>query len=522
MSRFKNRWKIQGILTTLTPLHIGDGKTVQRRDCAYLSPDGDAVEIVSVATDIHERAYVPGTALKGNLRAWTENYGNDEQSIREIFGVQEAGGKAEFWDAYCVSPPADDFNPGRCWSGQRLTAIAASVAIDRRTRTASARKLFYREFVPPGISFEVTITAQDLTKQELDLLLCALHGFNHDVTPVALGARTSDHWGRLKWDLTSAREMNEASVTAWLNAGAASIAGAFGSFSTPAAIDSLTLVTPQAGANVVFDLELEFSGLFLVNDPSQRRERNKDELVGAEILQPVGHAPTCDESGQPFLPAASFRGALRSQAERILRTIGGPSAAWHPGEPGLTRDWETISDVSQLSGLCLASQVFGAPGWHTPIGVTDFKLPKGSRPNYLMHEMVAIDRFTGAGAEGLKFNAKAVCQPSFQGTVTIDLDALKRADCGPGGLLLLAFTLRDLLEGDIAFGFGAGKGYGACRAIVRAVRWPEWEKIPDAFRKDLEESDIPDLIAGKQLSDALQIKLLDWFEDLNMAAVREE
>ena len=34
---------------------------------------------------------------------------------------------------------------------------------------------------------------------------------------------------------------------------------------------------------------------------------------------------------------------------------------------------------------------------------------------------------------------------------------------------LLAYTLRDLREGDVGFGFGAAKGFGACSATVRVT-----------------------------------------------------
>src|SRR6267142_104431 len=205
----------------------------------------------------------------------------------------------------------------------------------------------------------------------------------------------------------------------------------------------------------------------------------------------------------------------------ILRTIGGPSADWRPGERGLTPRREAIEQKSQLADLCLASQVFGAPGWRTPIGLTDFTLSAGTEPHYIMHEMLAIDRFTGGSTEGLKFNAKALCRPRLEGTVTANLEALERSCAGTGGLMLLAFVFRDLIEGDIALGFGAGKGYGACRVVVRAVHWPRWENIPQVFRKDLTEEDLPDLMTAKPVSEQLKLESqMYWFEDLKKTAER--
>ncbi len=75
--------------------------------------------------------------------------------------------------------------------------------------------------------------------------------------------------------------------------------------------------------------------------------------------------------------------------------------------------------------------------------------------------MVAIDRLHGGAAEGLKFNVEFVMTPTLDGVLTLDLMRI-----APWGLGLLALTLRDLVEGDVTFGFGASKGYGAGRLRV--------------------------------------------------------
>jgi hypothetical protein len=62
---------------------------------------------------------------------------------------------------------------------------------------------------------------------------------------------------------------------------------------------------------------------------------------------------------------------------------------------------------------------------------------------------------------------------------------------------LLVLLLRDLIEGDITFGFGSAKGYGACRARISAC-------IPDVSLNTLEESGLLAIIkdAGYELSEA--------------------
>jgi hypothetical protein len=70
-----------------------------------------------------------------------------------------------------------------------------------------------------------------------------------------------------------------------------------------------------------------------------------------------------------------------------------------------------------------------------------------------MLDFLAIDRFTGGGAEGLKFDALALWKPAF--TLRLHLDNPE-----PWELGWLALVLRDLAEGWLRVGFGAAKGFG--------------------------------------------------------------
>jgi hypothetical protein len=90
---------------------------------------------------------------------------------------------------------------------------------------------------------------------------------------------------------------------------------------------------------------------------------------------------------------------------------------------------------------------------------------------------LAIDRFTGGGADGLKFNAQAVYQPVLSGTLRLDV---RRLDLWALGLL--ALTLRDALEGDLTFGFGASKGYGAGHIRVTGIQAMGLDHYPPLWK----------------------------------------
>jgi CRISPR/Cas system CSM-associated protein Csm3 (group 7 of RAMP superfamily) len=468
---FKDRWQIVGTLTTLTPLHIGNGESTQRKTLIVESSTGDSkekVQIAAVATDGQGQAYIPGTTLKGDLRAWLKRHHSASATVKEVFGSEDAGaddavgGKAEFWDARVVACP-DPAPPVPYWHPQRLTGVAAAVAIDRRTHTASPNKLLHQEFVPPGVAFEVTITGQDMQPDELHLLLYALEQFNSTHAPVSLGANTGDGQGRLTWTLIDIACLSKADVIAWLQRQDAPVG--YAGYHSLAAAEREALVAqasrafaPAIQPAITLHLALHCAGPFLINDPSQTI---KDKDAAPDTHTP-DHIPLRDAQGRVLLPARSIRGVMRSQAEKIVRTLN-VEAACRSTDPADACN-PIYEAQHSTTYLCLTCQMFGATGWRAPVAFSDFVLLSDSPETPFQQEFVAIDRFTGGGADRLKFNAQAVYQPVLSGILRLDLQRLD-----PWALGLLALSLRDAMEGDLTFGFGASKGYGAGRITVTGI-----------------------------------------------------
>ena len=210
---FKNRWRIEGTLTTITPLHIGSGATTILDKIKDEKKDRKA-DIAAVATDHGNKPYIPGATLKGNMRAYLRQSGLDKSSKTEfekLFGSDDpkgensCGGALEFLNATGSSPSDYDGNNIPYWNNMRLTGVSASAVIDRQTRTAANQKLFYTEYVPKGISFKVVITGQDIEDNELALLLYALDGFKDKDKKVKLGAGEADGWGEFEWKIDAVR-----------------------------------------------------------------------------------------------------------------------------------------------------------------------------------------------------------------------------------------------------------------------------------------------------------------------------
>lgn len=508
------RWLIRGTLTTRSPLHIGSGEAVWRNDVQRtgVGEDGRAqqipVDVQAVATDARGLCYIPATGLKGALRARLG------ARAAELLGSPDGAGRFLFRDAH-ARPGQTVRNAPPYWHAASLTGVGTSVAIDRRTRAASDARLFHYELVPPGISFDVAVTGDGASKEHVLDLLVALAGFNDADDPVTLGSGTGNGWGLCSWKLQDITSMDAKSVAAWLRKGAHEcgddVTVGYGSKQDLAP----ERVAPAARAVIAATLELVFEAGFLVNDPASAGGRDPR---GDSPSSTPDHMPLRDQDGRPYLPATSFRGAMRSQAERILRTVAGDAGACAPHLKG---NCGAVDDAADLTKLCPACRLFGATGWRAPLRVSDFRMQ--SSGGEFIQDFLAIDRFTGGGANHLKFDAQASDRPVLRGSLRLDLDALQRAGAGAWSIGLLALALRDLDQGDYGLGFGHGKGYGRCRVKLVGLTLPAWDVIPTRWREMLAPLDErrwkalneADVVAGT--SGALEDALGLW-----MTALHEE
>ena len=158
------RWRIRGSFTTTAPMHVGSGANTEHS--SIIVQNKAPCDVAAVVMDYQGHPCIPGTALKGVLRAWAEQFFPDESAaIVRIFGHQDVtaptaeSGWAEFTTAFIRTLTQTDLEQFEkrvpYWQPDRCTGIFSSVCISRKTGAAQANKLFYQEFVPEGVSFEV-------------------------------------------------------------------------------------------------------------------------------------------------------------------------------------------------------------------------------------------------------------------------------------------------------------------------------------------------------------------------------
>lgn len=490
-------------LTTRAPLHIGTGSGTETADDL-------------VRRDAQGRVLIPGTALGGALRTLatrlaprlggrpcklTPRRGNAcGCPVCELFGEiapQEttASGKASrliIHDAILAAAPPVQIRDG--------------VGIDRVTGAAARRERikFDLEVVPASAVFDVRIELEPDTPH-LDLLAASLAEWQtgrgalggrvgrgmgaFDVTDVTLVQRDLNDAQTLMAYLKSDEPWQGGGDTGWLDTTLQAARAKRVAYRANETFD-------PARRWVVAEFTLQADGPLLTHDLVQAARSGFDHapLLAAYVV-----------GATPVLPGSSLRGVLRSQAERIARTlvtlrttdsagflahcaacsplVGDADLPLASCDSLLRNAGHGTDEELDPADLCLACTLFGSPRLGSRLRVEDALLKAGTSPVYKALDFLAVDRFTGGGRDSAKFDAAVLWQPAF----TCRLYLENPADWELGWL---ALVLRDLREGWLSVGMGRSKGFGAVHitdgrlqfGFVHPGDWPEVEALAPSPR----------------------------------------
>lgn len=516
-------------LKTQTALHVGGS-------------GGDEVTDDLLRRDAQGRIFIPGSAIAGPLRAIATRLaprfgskpcaalvgGHDQCScwVCDMFGEvnpqegNEKGGTASLlWieDAY---DSVHKHGP---------TSIRDGVGIDRPSGAAARQGSvkFDLEVLPAGAIFEVRMLLRahanpEVHKRNEKLLAIALAEWQGGRG--TLGGRVARGLGGFKVTEVGWHERQLATTKAlmdFLNRGDEDfLAAAIGTVTQAKRLEAIRTddaikIIPASGRDRRSDLTayatarawaqaevtLQFQGPMLINDLARSRRGGFD------------HTPWKDSPGlqDPWmLPGSSVRGVLRSQAERIARTIatqrasdetdflrrcpaGDPNNSRRANAPLANSDCllsdKGISgeDVVRPIQLDLADQLFGSVRLGSRLVVEDGRLT--NQPMLKAMDFLAIDRFTGGGRDSAKFDALVLWKPAFQ--VRLRLDNPSAWELG-----WLLLTLRDLHDGLVTLGFGAAKGFGQAKisswtATLGFLLDEDWPGDRQLARQFLDKAQLP-------------------------------
>ncbi|HIE34253.1 MAG TPA: hypothetical protein EYP86_03860, partial [Candidatus Altiarchaeales archaeon] len=207
------------------------------------------------------------------------------------------------------------------------------------------------------------------------------------------------------------------------------------------------------------DFKLKFLGGLVIND------------ILKSVQSGFDFCPKM-ENGRFILPGSSLRGILRSHAERIARSLVTLSSdnedeflnrcpACNPfadkEDPLIScnvlfREYKrTHEEEINDEKLCLACQLFGSSFKGSRLYIIDGEMI--DTPEIKIMDFLAIDRFTGGGKEGAKFDALVLWRPEFK--LRIFIENPKNWQLG-----WLMLVLKDIKEGLVSFGFGKNKWFG--------------------------------------------------------------
>jgi len=506
-----SRLKINGKLVAETPLHVG-------------GIGGNSDTDMALAVNGKDELYVPGTSIAGVSRAWCErNFtekdkdGNDApiKEIKELFGFQkDDSGQASFVlveDATIEN--AKDI----------LTEIRDGVGIDRYYGVAAEGAKYDREILPKGtkLNFEMIVEIADRklkpkekrkntsdiydeTEEQFERRIKETKAiFGHLLEALQkgelrFGGSRTRGLGKLKLTDSSFKEQN-------FNGYANTLKVLKNEFED-------VVITDETKKSIEFkekprlDISIEWSPV------QPLMVKAGFEGIGVDMLPLTSQK----ENGKVslVLPGSSIKGSLRSQAERIMRTLLGNYET--KGEN--LHEQIKIPLVDEIFGAkaekggngtkglgalaiddCFAEKTFDTETWNdVTTGKTtmtenkkEVEVSFGQQPLWLALEKIkhkpkdengeetsqeimsfaiehhnAIDRFTGGTADGALYSVLAPTKISWD-KMQFSLD-FSRTENPRQCLMLLLLVLRDLTENRLPLGFATNRGMGEVK--VKSIK----------------------------------------------------
>ena len=505
------RYELTVHLVTDAPLHSGgiDEVVDRRRD-----PEDRTTVARRFARDGHGRPVLTGRSVKGALRAacqrFLEDHGNavrltkrDLQQLWGDDGTRGAGSaaplRASAITAHTVELPIEGYEGNE--EHKIMLPTRMGNAIDRYWGSAGDTALFKHEYLPRGKELALTITAEaglpddvevpqgDVAPpgpEQVEKLFSLIIGLIKDGR-VAFGGRQNAGWGRVAlsdsekaWRLTKAEPGSRAGLEEWLSgAGGRSVdvapvdCGGSGRMRIEITWDSPTgilVAEPQDDGS-----QEEADAGAADGSPGEAEGADSEETKPA---RPLRAGP--EETDPIVLPGSSVRGALRTRATRIARTI-----LLAKKDPSTVADWSGAGVHEQLAqDPSLVRDLFGSTTHRGALTVLDTLAAEDGPSRKVTHN--AGDRWTGGVADGLLYSEEVYDSTWNSIVLELDLDRLltnARAGLGePDGqedsrgedrsraaFCLLGLVLAELAAGTLPLGSRGTRGMGQVEVKAMAV-----------------------------------------------------
>ncbi len=495
-----SRLKVKGHLVAITPIHVG-------------GIGGNAQTDMALALNGKGEYYIPGTSLAGALREWM---GSDSQFASALWGYQDTKsnrGHASF--VLVEDAPI-----------QAKAEIRDGVGIDRYYGTAAEHFKFDRAILPRGSRIPLEITIEQNPHKDWDWEKCKaewvglLEALQNK--EIRIGAAKTRGLGLVKLEDLKILDQNLSTPKGILD----TLRGN-GTGTTLGALSS----QPVAQNYPKLHIEIQWQPI------SPVMVKAEADGIAVDTLPLV----SANGSGLTFvLPGSSIKGALRTQAERIMRTLLNQPVPNDNSKQNFSNQLEQVElrviqqlfgasakteDKKQLGKIgalavddCYASLNITESQWQT---ITSAEkelnirnaLDQAGLTNTQQAFHVAIDRWTGGAADGFLYSTlepMGVSWEPIQLTLDLNPKRLTANDQLPV-IALLFLILRDLSNGKIPLGYGTNQGMGAIRVNNIKLTGSGFDELLSnlTLPKELQNGDITGL--GQEvlqnLTDAWQTKI---------------
>jgi CRISPR/Cas system CSM-associated protein Csm3 (group 7 of RAMP superfamily) len=452
-----SRIHLAGTLVADSPLHVG----------GY----GEEVDTdLPLARDGAGQLYVPGTSLAGALRELAEQFFG-VSVIEELWGYQrDDRGHASF----VVVDDAVIEN-----SDMVVVEVRDHVGIEREFGAAAEHIKYDRAILPRGtkLSFRLTVEVESQAKRDQALAMLAALKQTLEAGAVRLGAAKTRGLGHVKLIEAQLTEQNFSSRQGIL----ASLRQTHGVVVSQTDIDAAQQNHPvHKRPRLTLNIHWKPLGPLMV--------KAGFEGVASDMLPLVSG---CDGQVSLVLPGSSIKGALRTQAERIVRAVRGDYRPKWLGTHGRQKFLDAVrvplidelfgqagqrveSDdpLDWLPGLgalgvrdCFGTQQLTVGQWQAIQAATDDKqlrqaLLAASLQAWSQAYHVAIDRWLGSAAESMLYTVLEPHRTAWEPiTLEVNLQRLPENLQLPG-LALLLLVVRDLANDRLPLGFATHRGMG--------------------------------------------------------------
>jgi CRISPR/Cas system CSM-associated protein Csm3 (group 7 of RAMP superfamily) len=289
--KLTQRIKVKGVLITQSPIHVGG---------ISLDPTID----LALAVDGQSRYYIPGTSLAGALRQWMYS-SLGKTSTENLWGHQDESRAIVNKTKDLDRPHASFISIEDAYFDRPGVEIRDGVGINRQSGTAAYGKKFDRAIIPKGVrcSFvmSVEIAAEGDFSNALDDLLNALCAGE-----IRLGAAKTRGLGRVKLEDCQKLTQTLNTRVGMLQALRDTIGSSYQPYEHK---------PPRQTAQLQIAIKWTPIGAVMVKDAIEGNAVDAIPLTSAD-----------GEKLALVIPGSSIKGALRSQAERIVRTVLNTSA----------------------------------------------------------------------------------------------------------------------------------------------------------------------------------------------------